>query len=230
MYMGAATIVDFDQLELRLRSGRTVVEIQASIAAREVAPTPPDPVKVMRSESKLPPELQAQALEIARREPAEVPRHAEFAPAQTMPLPTTVLPPPARVEIARDESSEILPVRLPAIERVAPVAQVDARAVVASTGSTTSDESPTLLANPSPPYPSDAYAARIEGTVKLDVWVDAEGRVREVKILESSGSISLDHAALRTVRDTWRFSIYRPRGVPTAYRREVPVRFQIGPR
>jgi len=227
-YFGAAIVVDLDDLELHLQRGRTVVEIQASVAASEVAPPTEPPIEVKRSVSERPPEPRAQAVDIERREPADADRRAQVSVALASP-PATMPPPPARVEIEPDDPTIEPPPRR-TIARLAPVAHVDALAVVASTGNNTAEDSPTLLSNPSPPYPADAYAARIEGVVKLDVLIDAQGRVREVTLLESSGWVSLDHAALRTVRDVWRFSIYRPGGVPTPYRREVPVRFRIGPR
>jgi protein TonB len=237
-YFGAAAIVAPERMEIRLQKGKTVVEIQASIATSAAPQSVAPPVRVKPPEKQLPREPQAQAVEIVRRDPMELRRPADDATAPP-PSPVSAAPPQAaRVEIEADESAITPPPRPTTIDRIHPVSQIEvsqievsqieATAVAASSGSNvTIDDSPMLLESPTPPYPPDAYAARIEGVVKLDVLVDVRGRVREVSILESSGSVSLDHAALRTVRDSWRFKIHRPAGVPTPYYTEVPVRFRI---
>lgn len=48
-----------------------------------------------------------------------------------------------------------------------------------------------------PQYPSTARRRRQEGSVRLRVFVDDLGRVRDVSVLESSGVSSLDAAAQR---------------------------------
>jgi protein TonB len=60
------------------------------------------------------------------------------------------------------------------------------------------------LSNPPPAYPRRARRDGIEGTVTLKVLVTAAGTPGEVKIEVSSGSESLDRAALNAVR-AWQF-------------------------
>jgi protein TonB len=60
------------------------------------------------------------------------------------------------------------------------------------------------LSNPPPAYPRRARRDGIEGTVTLKVLVTATGVPGEVKVETSSGSDSLDRAALNAVR-AWQF-------------------------
>jgi TonB family protein len=41
------------------------------------------------------------------------------------------------------------------------------------------------------------------GTVKVNVWFDAQGRVADVEILRSSGSLILDHHTATFIRSNW---------------------------
>lgn len=83
-----------------------------------------------------------------------------------------------------------------------------------------------LPSNPAPLYPRDAWLARVQGRVVLRVRVEPGGLVGDATIHASSGSSSLDNAALTTVR-TWRFEPARRRNQPVAHEILVPVRFSI---
>ena len=58
--------------------------------------------------------------------------------------------------------------------------------------------------NPSPEYPLIARRRGFQGTVVLEVMVDRNGRVGELRVLKSSGYKVLDRAASVSVRD-WIF-------------------------
>jgi protein TonB len=78
----------------------------------------------------------------------------------------------------------------------------------ASRGDSSSSSSPQYgagyLSNPAPDYPDLARSMGEEGKVLLHVLVTAGGLAKKVKLHRSSGSDSLDDAALRAVRK-WRF-------------------------
>jgi protein TonB len=63
---------------------------------------------------------------------------------------------------------------------------------------------PLYLKNPPPEYPSIARRRGYEGTVVMEVFVDREGGVREIKLFQSSGHNVLDRAAMQAVRG-WLF-------------------------
>lgn len=83
-----------------------------------------------------------------------------------------------------------------------------------------------LPANAPPNYPVQALLSGIEGRVMLRVLVDATGLVENATVQASSGTVSLDEAALAAVR-RWRFSPARRAGTAVAHEVLVPVRFSI---
>jgi len=80
--------------------------------------------------------------------------------------------------------------------------------------------------NAAPVYPADALASGIEGRVILRVHVGVNGRVQQFSVYRSSGSSSLDRAAIDAVRH-WRFEPGRRNGLPVALEVAVPIRFSI---
>ncbi len=83
-----------------------------------------------------------------------------------------------------------------------------------------------LLERPAVSYPPEAYRAREEGRVLVDVAVDAAGNVTNATIVERSGSRILDRAALEQVRE-WKFSPALDNGKPVASSIEVPVAYSL---
>lgn len=71
---------------------------------------------------------------------------------------------------------------------------------------------------PKPKYPPEALEKKEEGTVKLAVTVDADAVVRDVIVIQSSGSETLDEAAKNATRKA-RYEPRRINGEP------VPTRF-----
>lgn len=76
---------------------------------------------------------------------------------------------------------------------------------------------------PSPNYPAQARANKVQGTVRLLVTVEANGVPSSVTVQSSSGSEALDTAARDQVSRRWRW----PAGELRRY--VVPVRFEIQP-
>jgi protein TonB len=79
--------------------------------------------------------------------------------------------------------------------------------------------------NPSPKYPPEAEARRLQGVVELLVTVLADGTVQDATMTSSSGVGSLDRAALNAVR-LWKFSPGRLDGIPTQLSRVVRIEFR----
>jgi len=82
--------------------------------------------------------------------------------------------------------------------------------------------SPTKLSKPR--YPQDAFVKRIEGTVELEILIDAQGRVVEARVTKSIPL--LDAAAIETVYG-WRFAPAIKNGLPVAALARAPVTFRI---
>lgn len=77
-----------------------------------------------------------------------------------------------------------------------------------------------------PIYPASEIRAGHTGTVVLSVQVLENGRVGDVRILQSSGYAKLDESALREARK-WRFVPGTRDGVPIALWKQIPITFQI---
>lgn len=116
----------------------------------------------------------------------------------------------------------------------APVASTASAVSSAATGSAASAPSyspPSFgagyLHNPKPAYPMMARRRGLEGTVRLDVRVAADGVPTAVKVRESSGHESLDETAVTAVWH-WRFVPAKRGGEPIEDTVVVPVRFKLG--
>lgn len=79
--------------------------------------------------------------------------------------------------------------------------------------------------NPAPSYPERSRERGEEGRVVLRVEVGADGRVRDIAILQSSGFPRLDRAA-RDAVERWRFTPARRGNSAVADRVDVPIRFR----
>lgn len=84
-----------------------------------------------------------------------------------------------------------------------------------------------IVASPKPNYPNVARQNGWEGTVKLNVYVAADGGVEDVQILGSSGHDQLDQSAVSAVRNRWQFSPALREGQPVAGWKSIAVRFEL---
>jgi TonB family protein len=96
----------------------------------------------------------------------------------------------------------------------------------ADTSPADADRGPRVLERTQPAYPADALSAHAEGEVRLQIQIDAQGKVSEVRIAANSGSDSLDRAALNAVRN-WRYQPGTHDGQPIGGTIVVSVDFRI---
>lgn len=73
---------------------------------------------------------------------------------------------------------------------------------------------PGILRGPLPTYPKNALDQDLEGTVKLSVLVGEDASVKSVSVASSSGHALLDQAAIRMIKQAWRFSPGMSNGKP----------------
>ncbi len=88
---------------------------------------------------------------------------------------------------------------------------------------------PQFLMRYKPPYPDEARAQKIEGTVLLLVSVDASGRVVSAQLSRGCAHEVLDRAALAAVR-AWRFVPAHQGDQAVSATVEVPIRFHYAER
>ena len=89
------------------------------------------------------------------------------------------------------------------------------------------DEPPRPQRTISPDYPSRARKKGTTGLVRLSLLVGVDGRVRDVRVLESSPPGVFDDAAIAAVRN-WTYSPATYEGQPVATRVTQPIDFRLG--
>lgn len=160
------------------------------------APPPPPPPEAVREPPKVKPKTvrKPTPAPVAAAKPVEEARPssitAEPAPPSAPVAPTVTEAPPA-------------PAPAPPPVAVAPPVRVGPRIDASWSG------------NAPPPYPSVARRMGEQGEVRLDVHVDADGSVSDVRLKQSSGSDTLDRTAVETVKK-WRFKPATVDGRPVA--------------
>jgi len=80
--------------------------------------------------------------------------------------------------------------------------------------------------NPPPVYPAIARKRNCQGTVILEVFVKEDGRVGDLRVVESSNYSLLDRAAAKAVR-RWLFEPARRGDRKVSMWVNVPVRFRL---
>jgi protein TonB len=85
---------------------------------------------------------------------------------------------------------------------------------------------PMYRRNPAPEYPEAARRRGYAGTVMLDVLVNREGRVSDVRLFRSCGFPLLDRAAVAAVKG-WSFEPATRGTEPVEMWVKVPIRFEL---
>ena len=80
-----------------------------------------------------------------------------------------------------------------------------------------------------PYYPAEEIRKGSEGTVVLSIYILADGRVGEVRLITSSGHSKLDDSAIREAKK-WRFVPGTSDGQPMAMWKQLPVTFRLNTR
>jgi TonB family protein len=75
-----------------------------------------------------------------------------------------------------------------------------------------------------PPYPDEARAAGVSGTVQVEIFIDETGNVVDTRVRESIPL--LDAAAIETVR-RWHYEPTLVNGRPVRIKMTVPVTFNL---
>ena len=86
------------------------------------------------------------------------------------------------------------------------------------------DQPPRIVKQTKPQYPQEAFIKKIEGTVTVEIVIDASGRVVSARVLRSVPL--LDQAAVQTVYQ-WIFQPAVKHGRPVATIALAPVNFRI---
>jgi periplasmic protein TonB len=196
----------------------------------EPEPTPPEPEPIPEPEPTPPEPEPIPEPEPTPPEPEPIPE-PEPAPPEPEPTPepdpkpepkATPAPPPAETPSDNADRSPDPDVRLePAAAQEPAGVQSDLAEEF-----TPPSSGAAYLNNPKPVYPAAARRRGMEGVVRLEVEVSADGRPLAVAVKESSGFRVLDVAAREAV-EHWRFEPARRMGRAVAATVEVPIRFEL---
>jgi len=104
----------------------------------------------------------------------------------------------------------------------------DAMTVCAKTtpASTPCATAPRAVSKPNPTYSERARKSHREGTVTLNLIVDADGSTRDIRVARSLGD-GLDEEAVKTVQQ-WKFEPGTYEGKPVAVQIRVEINFRLG--
>ncbi len=191
---------------LQISSVREAVAEVAPIFVQWVAPPappveapPPSPLKPQPvSRKKAPPVIAAPKIEEALP--------VEFTVPEPPPEPRAKVDEPIPAVVASPIASA--PVQAPPPPKTIPASAVRYRE------------------SPKPAYPALSKRLGEEGKVMIRVLIGVEGRAREVVLVESSGYVRLDEAALAAVRRA-SFHPYAENGVAMAVWAQIPIAFGL---
>lgn len=200
-------------------------------------PDSPEPISVNipLPESTPPAAQQAPVVQAPAVPPSIVappPAPAPIAVTHLVPkVPAPVVPtrPPVRQEAGTPHSPAAAP-RARSAQDAAPAGPPPVSVAAADPTATAPLVPPRPVAgmetNRAPVYPEIALRRREQGDVLLSVNVSAHGRPLAVDVMQTSGHLTLDHAALAAVRE-WDFIPATQGGRPVRAVAEVPVRFRL---
>ncbi|MCA3308168.1 MAG: energy transducer TonB [Roseomonas sp.] len=176
------------------------------------APLPPPPLPVDLAEVMLPPPPPPAPV---AEPPPELAEKPPGPPHEVAEAPPERRPPPQ--QRARQTAAP-QPVRLNAA--------LQGMESFTLEGRTSPPEALDAARNRRPNYPEASRRRGEQGVVRVELLVDPNGRVVDVRLLESSGFSALDAEAVKTVRD-WRFRPAQRAGVPVAGSITTAVHFRL---
>jgi TonB family protein len=81
-----------------------------------------------------------------------------------------------------------------------------------------------IVSRPNPLYPPIAVAARVSGTVILNITIGTNGRVYGIRVI--SGPAMLQQAAMESVKN-WTFKHFTEKGEPVQVETQVAIQFRL---
>ena len=188
-------------------------------------PAPPEPA--LKRPAIKPVPVVKPSKPIARK-PLET-RVPASPPAQPPPVPDAPEPQPEPSPPAAGPAFTATGLAPSAPDSSSPAIPMDPDAAPAdhsSAASTVVMATPRYSDNPQPVYPAIARTRGYEGIVVLDVFVGQDGRVKELRISQSSNHRLLDRSAIKAV-EGWRFEPGRKGDKVVAMWVRVPVNFRL---
>ena len=155
---------------------------------------------------------------------------APAAPVQSPPAPAPVFEPQPMPEPTSAPSEPTSAPSEPAAPSASP-----AEGARAPNAAPPEDEGPIVpashigdyLNNPKPAYPPESVARQEQGSVRLRVTVEPNGKPSNVRIVRSSGYVRLDRAAKAAVERAWTFKPATRGGKPIRFEYVFAIKFSL---
>jgi len=221
-----SSVVIEARLETREPRAVLVSEAQPAVEAAKPEPEPvpvPEPAPALVPEPKPEPEPKPKVLpepktittqaDLADPEPAKV--KVASAPPEADPLPS---PPAASVPLV------VSPLAPTAKDSPRSLVQIPTAVDLAYYSAREVDVLPRALREIRPDYPPEADRRRLSGSVKLQIKLEADGRVSDIEVVESTPPGMFDESALAAFRQA-RFSPAQRNGRPVRARILIEVKY-----
>ena len=147
-------------------------------------------------------------------------------PAPEMATPSVPQIPTPKIAIAHPQPAPHAITAI-AVEKPAVAPSVPPRAAEATSAIAPTPARGIARTHTTPPYPPLAVRLGEQGTVRLHISLDSSGAIRGIDVLKTSGSASLDDAAVAWVLQHWRYEPATRDGKPVASSVLADVRFDL---
>lgn len=149
------------------------------------------------------------------QQPEEVPLLAPSETAEALPVAEPLAPPPAAVTPPAESTpaaSPSMPASAPPVAPV-PVATITSSVDLTYYSARDLDVQPRALRKIVPDYPYDADRQQLSGKVRLQLKLEADGRIGDIEIVSATPPGVFDESAIRAFRDA-RFAPAQKNGRP----------------
>ena len=185
--------------------------------ASESAATPSGPAPPP-SDTTVPPDPGTQTRQAApRTEPPQIQPEAAEAVPPPAPTPPGAARVPDHSPVAEGRGGVVIPDSLRTAPSPAPTSSLEPSTVSEETARAL------LVHRVDPDYPAQALPQRLEGPVVLQVWVQKDGTIRDLKLVK--GYFVLAKAASDAVKQ-WRFKPYTPNGPAIDFQTLITINFK----
>lgn len=216
-------------------SSPPVIEARLEIRQAETSSVPAA-VPVVEAEQPEMPEQKAVPLLKPETKPAPEPLsepkpttvEAELASSEPAPLEVVPAPPAAATPLPSPAAASVPPVESPpataARESPRSLLEIPTAVDLAYYSARDVDVLPRALRDIHPDYPTEADRRRLSGSVKLQIKLEADGRVSDIEVVESTPQGMFDDSALAAFRQA-RFSPAQRNGRPVRARILIEVKY-----
>jgi periplasmic protein TonB len=208
------------RLEIREPETSSVPAVVPDVEPEQAEKPEPKPVPVLEPKTEPAPESEPLS------EPEPITVEAELADLEPEPVEVVPVPPAAETlsSPAASVPSAVSPPAAAAKDSPRSLVQIPTAVDLAYYSAREVDVLPRSLRDIRPDYPTEADRRRLSGSVKLQIKLEADGRVSDIEVVESTPEGMFDESALAAFRQA-RFSPAQRNGRPVRARIMIEVKY-----